>query len=336
MRDRVWLVFSLMVVIPLAVASCGDDEYQAVCGDGVLDPGEVCDDGNNADGDGCSAVCTIEVAPACGDGVLDPGEVCDDGNNVDGDSCSADCLSDETCGNNVLDTSVGEQCDDGNNADGDGCSAACLIEGCGDGVLDPGEVCDDGNNMGGDGCSANCYVECASDPALDVLDDGSGANGAVGLPDLVMSEIDPGDYIELWNTTGADIALSTASHQLCSPFAYRALSVLAPGVTVPAGGYATVPWPANFTDVDAGGEVILYANGSFGTSTAILDFVCWGTNPHGTRISQAQSVGKWSGACASALVAGALHRLVMTTGTTAASYDVTSAPSPANCVPAVP
>jgi cysteine-rich repeat protein len=30
------------------------------CGDGSLDPGEECDDGNNDDGDGCAADCTIE------------------------------------------------------------------------------------------------------------------------------------------------------------------------------------------------------------------------------------------------------------------------------------
>ena len=32
----------------------------AACGNGVLDPGEACDDGNTASGDGCSATCTIE------------------------------------------------------------------------------------------------------------------------------------------------------------------------------------------------------------------------------------------------------------------------------------
>ncbi len=32
-----------------------------VCGDGLLDPGEECDDGNWADGDGCSAACEEEV-----------------------------------------------------------------------------------------------------------------------------------------------------------------------------------------------------------------------------------------------------------------------------------
>jgi len=59
------------------------------CGDGNVDPGEECDDGNQFDDDGCSAECTVE--PFCGDGVLDPEEQCDDGNNFDGDGCSAEC-----------------------------------------------------------------------------------------------------------------------------------------------------------------------------------------------------------------------------------------------------
>ncbi len=36
----------------------------------------------------CRTDCTV---PRCGDGVLDGGEVCDDGNVVSGDGCSADC-----------------------------------------------------------------------------------------------------------------------------------------------------------------------------------------------------------------------------------------------------
>jgi cysteine-rich repeat protein len=38
----------------------------------------------------CRPDCTI---PRCGDGILDGGEVCDDGNNVGGDGCAADCHS---------------------------------------------------------------------------------------------------------------------------------------------------------------------------------------------------------------------------------------------------
>ena len=72
-----------------------------------------------------------EVEPFCGDGTLDPGEACDDGNNVDGDGCSANCTVESYCGDGVLD--AGEQCDDGNNVNGDGCSALCTNEAGGDG-----------------------------------------------------------------------------------------------------------------------------------------------------------------------------------------------------------
>ena len=169
--------------------------------------------------------------------------------------------------------------------------------------------------------------------SLEVLDDNSGANGAIGLPDLVMSEINPGDYIELFNTTAIDIDLGAVQHQLCSPFSYVSLVSLAPTTVVPAGGFATVPWPVNFVDVDAGGEVILYASSSFGTDTAILDFVCWGTNPHGSRKSQAETVGKWLGACSPAISNSALHRTSGATGAVAASYNTADPASPLNCSP---
>ncbi|HKQ97731.1 MAG TPA: DUF4215 domain-containing protein [Candidatus Polarisedimenticolia bacterium] len=57
------------------------------CGNGFVQPGEACDDGNLANGDGCSAACLLE----CGNHVIDPGETCDDGNTQDGDGCSAIC-----------------------------------------------------------------------------------------------------------------------------------------------------------------------------------------------------------------------------------------------------
>jgi cysteine-rich repeat protein len=107
-------------------ASCLSAAVPGVCGDGYLDAGEECDDGNTTDGDGCSATCTRE--PACGDGYLDAGEECDDGNTTDGDGCSATCTHEPLCGDGTVD--AGEECDDGNTSDGDGCSASCRLEPC--------------------------------------------------------------------------------------------------------------------------------------------------------------------------------------------------------------
>ncbi len=63
----------------------------ASCGDGNLDFGELCDDGNVDARDGCEADCTLTPAPVCGDGFIDDNEVCDDGNLMPGDGCEADC-----------------------------------------------------------------------------------------------------------------------------------------------------------------------------------------------------------------------------------------------------
>lgn len=65
------------------------DEDGVCCGNGIIDPGEECDDGNTINGDRCSSICQIE--PYCGDGNLDLGEQCDDGNNINGDGCSSLC-----------------------------------------------------------------------------------------------------------------------------------------------------------------------------------------------------------------------------------------------------
>jgi cysteine-rich repeat protein len=96
----------------------------SVCGDGVLDEGEACDDGNTMDGDGCSSTCELESV--CGNGILEGNEVCDDGNTIDGDGCSSTCDAVYFCGDGVLEGN--EACDDGNNIDGDGCSSTCQDE----------------------------------------------------------------------------------------------------------------------------------------------------------------------------------------------------------------
>jgi uncharacterized delta-60 repeat protein len=62
--------------------------YQGDCGNGTMDLGELCDDGNTVSGDGCDANCT---ATACGNGIVTTGEQCDDGNLIDGDGCSSTC-----------------------------------------------------------------------------------------------------------------------------------------------------------------------------------------------------------------------------------------------------
>jgi fibro-slime domain-containing protein len=133
-------------------------EVGPFCGNGVIETGEVCDDGNSRPADGCSGVCTVEpnfTCPAAGQA----------------------CVSSIVCGDAKI--SGNEACDDSNATGGDGCSAACQVEmgyacktagaacemvpentaRCGDGQVNAGEGCDDGGIVSGDGCSATCSLE---------------------------------------------------------------------------------------------------------------------------------------------------------------------------------
>ena len=67
----------------------------AVCGDGIVQPPETCDDGANNGKDGiCSATCT-SAPVVCGDGIVSGGEQCDPPNLTT-------CTTSQCCGNNCL------------------------------------------------------------------------------------------------------------------------------------------------------------------------------------------------------------------------------------------
>ena len=133
--------------------ACRNTCRQAYCGDSVTDSDEECDQGvDNSDRPDaeCRLDCTLQD---CGDGIIDTNEECDNGelnSDEEPDACRMDC-SMPTCGDGVTDT--GEDCDD-NGMDTDYCNADCTLAGCGDGYLNlaAGEQCDDGNHMVNDGC----------------------------------------------------------------------------------------------------------------------------------------------------------------------------------------
>lgn len=73
-----------------ATTSTTTDPPPASCGDGVLDPDEECDDGNDVSSDACLTTCK---SARCGDGVQQLGkEQCDEGEgNGPGRPCEANC-----------------------------------------------------------------------------------------------------------------------------------------------------------------------------------------------------------------------------------------------------
>ncbi len=168
-------------------ATSGTTGEPAVCGDGVVEGDEVCDDGNDDDTDDCLSSCE---AASCGDGIVwTDNEECDDGNDDDTDECPASCMApvcgdgyvwadneecdgggevdvcDDDCtavecGDMNVNEAAGETCDDGNDDNTDDCVDSCVAATCGDGyVWADNEQCDDGNLEPGDGCDENCVAE---------------------------------------------------------------------------------------------------------------------------------------------------------------------------------
>ncbi len=183
------------------------DTGPAKCGDGHVTGTEECDDGNNGDGDGCSATCQVEPGwicegdpsvcqSSCGNGVLDQGEDCD-GDDLGPASCASlgyqpgqlacqqDCTFDTSgcgaplCGNETIDS--GEECDEGGR-DTATCDADCTRPECGDGHVntEAGEACDDGQDTAD--CDSDCTVpECGdghlNTEAGEICDDGNNLSG---------------------------------------------------------------------------------------------------------------------------------------------------------------
>ncbi|MBI5504059.1 MAG: DUF3494 domain-containing protein, partial [Deltaproteobacteria bacterium] len=91
--------------------SCDTPGICAACGNGLIEQGEVCDDGNTAAGDGCDGKCTVEQCWAC---VAEPPPTTTLGPTLPGPSiCTPDdgasCTDGDIC--TIGDTCSGGTCD---------------------------------------------------------------------------------------------------------------------------------------------------------------------------------------------------------------------------------
>src|SRR5262249_55057604 len=75
---------SVTLVPPLAVTALRCPPGEPCCGNGIVEPGEVCDDQVCCDAScqvpvvGCVPLRCVPGEPCCGNGIVEPGEVCDD------------------------------------------------------------------------------------------------------------------------------------------------------------------------------------------------------------------------------------------------------------------
>jgi hypothetical protein len=121
------------------------------------------------------------LAAVCGDGIVEPGEVCDGAATSPSGMCAPNCQSDLTCGNGVVDPD--EVCDCGRDAatqpkkcaaiNGDDplatCTSTCTLHGCGDDLVRTPEQCD-GVDLQGEDCTSRGFyggtLSCSPDTCL--------------------------------------------------------------------------------------------------------------------------------------------------------------------------
>ena len=239
---------------------------QQLCGNGIVEAPEICDDGNTINGDGCDANCK---PTGCGNGIVTAPETCDDGNTVSGDGCSATCKI-EKCGDGIV--QAGEQCDDGNTANGDCCTSTCHFAAAGSACTSDGNVCTT------DVCNATGV--CQHQPNNASCDDGNGcttddvcvAGRCTGnLLEPWINEIDydgPGndtsEFIELAGPAGKDLS----GYHVISVEGGGALCLTGSAAAGQAYSIGTIPNGtvlANDTGTGIGFAVVCFA----GTSTAV-------------------------------------------------------------------
>ena len=143
------------------------------------------------------------------------------------------------------------------------------------------------------------------------------------IPELIISEIVPGEYVELYNSEYTEVDLDSADQFLVSGQHHVGVADLGSGESIPARGYRKLPWPNDMSMSWESGELLIFRDNlsGFEDLTKIDDFVAWGDSPADTRIELAEKAGKWWGPPDGTLDLGAIQRIPGTLGDEVHSYD---------------
>ncbi len=154
------------------------------------------------------------------------------------------------------------------------------------------------------------------------------------ITDLVISEIVPGEYIEIYNSSFTEsVDLGAVSHVLVSGEFDVDIAALSSD-DVPARGYRQMPWPAGLQMSGQSGELILYHSreSGFDEGSNMLDFVAWGEVSTHSRIELAREMKRWEGPPDGTLDVDAIQRIPGTIGNESHSYDNHRPSTPGNAI----
>lgn len=134
-------------------------------------------------------------------------------------------------------------------------------------------------------CGDSDGGEEGTTPGAQEPDSTNAAMAQGSVADLAITGVVFGDHVTITNL--GDDAVSVEGLWLCNRPNYTEL----PTAALAAGSSLDIPADALGSLSASGGEVALYTSNSFGDSSAMLDYVGWGTG--GGRASVADEAGLW-------------------------------------------
>jgi len=182
----------------------------SVCGNGVLETGEQCDDDETTPGDGCDGDCAVEEGYECTqESPSVCSTVCGDGLVFGEEDCDGDNLGEQTC------LTLGFY--GGSLVCGDDCTfelTDCATYGsCDDGVLQPDHEACDGSDLAGNSCTSNGFtagtIACGDDCQLDTSDCTRCGNGQPEAGEQCDGANLRGQTCELLGFTSGSLACGT-------------------------------------------------------------------------------------------------------------------------------
>ena len=258
-----------------------------ICGNGVLDLGEECDDGNLVAGDCCSPLCQFEpTGQACANNICISGSTCDGaGACVGGAPNTAPCndgnacTTADTCAGGVCVGGPAPNCNDGNVCTTDTCDPAtgCVntnnTSTCADGnACTTADTCSGGQCIGGPPLNCNDGTVCTTDscnPATGCV------NTPANLPCPVATVIADAfvNFASPTTNAGTSKVLTADASPIKRTFVRISVSGVNPRTVASATLHLQVA-AASGSNSNSGGQIHAVSNCSWGEKT-----ITWNNQP---------------------------------------------------------
>ncbi len=258
-----------------------------ICGNGVVDLGEQCDDGNLVAGDCCSPLCQFDAAgSACATNVCISGSTCDGAGVCTGGTpntarCNDGnaCTTADTCAGGVCVGGPAPNCNDGNVCTTDTCNPATgCVNTNNTSTCDDGNACTTADTCSGGQCIGGPPLNC-NDGTVCTTDSCNPATGCVNTPASLpcpVATVIADAFVNFASPTtnaGTSKVLTADASPIKRTFVRISVSGVNPRTVASATLHLQVA-AASGSNSNSGGQIHAVSNCSWGEKT-----ITWNNQP---------------------------------------------------------